>query len=68
MAAAIRIDLFAPVFRRRSPLKGGASRAGCISEKLTSSSIVMLYRSDARNEKLQSHFIDYVRAYSSEAD
>jgi DNA-binding transcriptional LysR family regulator len=34
-------------------------------EQWTSSSIVMLYRTDARNEMLQSRFVDYIGKYSS---
>ena len=32
-----------------------------MDEQWTSSSIVMLYRTNARNEKIRSCFIDYVR-------
>jgi DNA-binding transcriptional LysR family regulator len=39
-----------------------------MDEQWTASAIVMLYRSDYRNEKLQSRFIDYITRYSSEAD
>lgn len=35
--------------------------------KFTSSSIVMMYRSEAENDKILSRFVDYVRRYSKEA-
>jgi DNA-binding transcriptional LysR family regulator len=34
----------------------------------TSSSIVMLYRPDAQNERIQSRFVDYVRRFSAESN
>ena len=39
-----------------------------MEEQWTASAIVMLYRSDFRNEKLQSRFIEYIERYASEAD
>jgi DNA-binding transcriptional LysR family regulator len=36
-----------------------------MDEQWTSSSIVLLYRTDGRNEKVQSRFIDYIRQHSS---
>ena len=39
-----------------------------MDEQWTASAIVMLYRSDFRNEKLQSRFIEYVERYASGAD
>ena len=35
-----------------------------VNDQWTSSSIVMLYRTDAQNEKIQSRFVDYVRRFS----
>ena len=37
-----------------------------VNEQWTSSSIVMLYRVDERNEKVQSRFVDYVRRFCCE--
>ena len=39
-----------------------------MEEQWTASAIVMLYRSDFRNEKLQSRFIEYIERYASGAD
>jgi DNA-binding transcriptional LysR family regulator len=39
-----------------------------MDEQWTASAIVMLYRSDFRNEKLQSRFIEYIERYASDAD
>jgi DNA-binding transcriptional LysR family regulator len=39
-----------------------------MDEQWTASAIVVLYRSDFRNEKLQSRFIEYIERYASEAD
>ena len=39
-----------------------------MDEQWTASAIVMLYRSDFRNEKLQSRFIEYIERYASGAD
>ena len=37
-----------------------------VDEQWTSSSIVMIYRTEAPNQKLLSRFVDYIRQYSSE--
>jgi len=39
-----------------------------VDDQWTSSSILMLYRTEARNEKVQSRFIDYVRRFSAESN
>jgi DNA-binding transcriptional LysR family regulator len=39
-----------------------------VNDQWTSSSIVLLYRIDAQNEKIQSRFVDYVRRFSSESN
>ena len=38
-----------------------------MDEKWTSSSIIMLYREDGPNAKIQSRYIDYLRKYSAES-
>jgi len=39
-----------------------------VDEQLTSSAIILLYRADAQNEKIQSRFVEYVRRFSSESN
>jgi DNA-binding transcriptional LysR family regulator len=39
-----------------------------MDEQWTSSSIVMLYRTEGQNEKVLSRYIDYIRRYSSESE
>jgi DNA-binding transcriptional LysR family regulator len=38
-----------------------------MDEQWTSSSIIMVYREEGRNEKVQSRYIDYIQRYSSES-